>query len=275
MRHSLFHQSIALLISVLLMTCATVDAQDTVVNNQTVNEQTRFSAAKTVLQKLLRDGEEVASPDAATVKLAVLWQTASKRLAESSKDQSEALEQFLSAVKEETSTTPPDWWATAVSKTSIREGNLSVDVSQWKKKQSVCDSVRFVEPIVVECEAKSIQLGDVKVDIDQLPLLNLRALSRVSGESVDGHAIVAAASDFPFSYPLRCYNARKMRWETTVWGLGQVTVFGRGSHVVEVAPGKSTVTIFGAATNGFYVEAFSVESGKRIAAMSSKMLELP
>ena len=101
-----------------------------------------------------------------------------------------------------------------------------------------------------------------------IPLDGSDALKPLGGygfrvAETDGLVFLVYYSDFATPYEIICWNELQSRqqWQAQVWANGFIGGAGRGFHHVEMRASSEHLYVFGAANDGIYIEAFSLQTG--------------
>jgi|GEM_PF-3182211 len=175
------------------------------------------------------------------------------------------LERFLGFVEGRLRITPPADWVRLVRMTEATAdwGIQFGEFYRFRKESLRLDGVVFRNGSVRrDGDDLQVTLGSEQYRLRDALLKSKRPYGVVGAISGD-LAVTALITSHGLSYPLMALDKRsgEVKWSADVWALGDGGGSGLGDHWSNLVIENKNVYVFGIATNGLYIEAFSLQDG--------------
>lgn len=185
---------------------------------------------------------------------------------------------FCDALKKKIDCPIPEWWLDNFTNIDVVPGKLHFIGKMSKEpiliKGKAGGLVRENTQLAVKDNLLTIRKDNHSVTLNKLDIdLDKLSPSYVYDAAWMGEISVVMAynSIAGTRYGVSCYQkgSEKPKWTASVWAVNRTELNGNATHKAELIITKNVVYIFGSETNGMYVEAFDIATGKPVLRFST------
>lgn len=181
----------------------------------------------------------------------------------------EELAKFTRFLKDKIKISAPEWWSTALMEMDVFPGDhhaSSRTMGQWPRL--VRSKIGLFVPVGADLQMTGedlVYLENERTIVSPASAFEKLMTDSYVGVSAGERSLVAGfCSASGCKYKLVCVesDSKKLVWVADVWATGPKSGSGNDKHRVTLIERSGVVYVFGADSNGLYLEAFEFTSGR-------------